>query len=91
MNAKIQKEYKDGAPYDGYNIGVLLFGSSVYELDITFNNQKKSHYKSCSETHDCNADPRNIFSHLNNGVGTEVYTVTPDDYQNAGNCNGNCY
>lgn len=58
---------------------------------ITFNNQKKSHYKSCSETYDCNADPRNIFSHLNNGVGTEVYTVTPDDYQNAGNCNGNCY
>ncbi|MCU7617400.1 hypothetical protein NZ698_09335 [Chryseobacterium sp. PBS4-4] len=90
-NAKIQKQYKDGAPYDGYNMGVLLFEANVYELDIVFNNQKKVHYKSCSDTNDCNADPRNIFNNLNNGVGTKIYTVTPDDYQNAGSCSGNCY
>ena len=91
INAKIQKLYKDGAPYNGYSMAILLFEGNVYELDIVFNNQKKIHYKSCSDTNDCNADPRNIFSNANNGVGTQIYTVSATDYQNATLCNGNCY
>lgn len=34
---------------------------------------------------------RNIFNYDYNNETTETYTITIDDYQNAIDCNGNCF
>jgi hypothetical protein len=74
----------------------LLFtkaGFSFKKIDFIFNKTKKSSYSD-----DClyangvssNCSGRNVFLLEYNDGFTEVYTITPEDYQNAQDCGGNC-
>lgn len=93
-NQIYNKKYTDHAPYGGFSMGsvfVLNTGSALTHLEFVFNNSKKVIYEGCSETFNCNSQPRNIFNGSFNGELTEVYTITPEDYQNAIDCGGNCY
>jgi hypothetical protein len=74
----------------------LLFtkaGFSLKRIDFVFNKVKKSSYSD-----DCiyvngvssNCSSRNVFLLDYNDGFTEVYTITPEDYQNAQDCGGNC-
>lgn len=72
-------------PSDGY----------LTKVEFVFNNIKKKTYQRCGFSingvvGDCN-ETRNIFREEYNNEETEIYTFTPDDYQNAIDCNGNCY
>ncbi len=60
-------------------------------VEVVFGNNKKVLYKACSPTYNCNSNPRSIFNSEFNSDGTETYTVTAEDYQNAVDCGGNCY
>lgn len=82
------KEYNDGAPYHGFSF-VNVFNSS--KVDIVFNNSKKVTYESCGNSTNPCADVRNIFHPANNDEKTETYILSIDDFQNAIDCNGNCY
>ena len=61
---------------------VIVFDNikkSIYSNDCTYNNGVS-----------LNCDIRNIFLIQYNNEQTEVYTITPEDYQNAVDCGGNC-
>lgn len=60
------------------------------QVEIVFNNTKKVIYDTCFETSNCNALSRNLFNEIFNDTKTEIYTITPEDYQNAIDCGGNC-
>jgi hypothetical protein len=63
------------------------------KIEIIFNNSKKTIFSNCkfTETGIENCDePRNIFRPEYNDQQTEVYTITPEDYQNATDCGGDC-
>lgn len=82
------EKYSDGAPYDGYSFRDLLKNPS--RIDIIFNDSKKIIFEECAYNGSC-SDPRNIFNYDYNNETTETYTITIDDYQNAIDCNGNCF
>ncbi len=71
----------------------LIYEGKLSKIDIVFNNTRKSTF-----TDDCiynngvstNCNSRNIFLLEYNDDKTEVYTITPEDYQNAVDCGGNC-
>ena len=60
----------------------------ITHLEITFDNTKKIIYSECPDFICSNV--KNIFHYKNNDNQTEVYTITPEDYQNAIDCGGNC-
>ena len=61
---------------------------ALTQLEITFNNSKKIIYSKCPDLICTNV--RNIFHFKNSENLTEIYTITPEDYQNAVDCGGNC-
>lgn len=80
--------------FHGISMGTLLFGNTfngLTHIEIVFSNEKKVKYEECSSTFNCNLQDRNILNSQYNGELTETYTITPEDYQNATPCNGNCY
>jgi hypothetical protein len=93
---KIDKTFTDTPPYGG---GLLMqyipfSGSSIQNnlthIEITFNNSKKIIYQECTETNQCFNQSRNIFNPIFSNERTETYTISPEDYQNAVDCGGNC-
>jgi hypothetical protein len=93
----INKTYTDRPPYSAvfrmYKIPFVDASTNLNNLthiEITFNNLKKIIYQECTETNQCFNQPRNIFNPIFSDERTEVYTITPEDYQNAVDCGGNC-
>ncbi|MCG7281182.1 hypothetical protein MHJ94_07725 [Chryseobacterium taklimakanense] len=93
----ISKKDFDGTPGGGSpNISrVIRSDESLTKVEFVFNNLKKNVYQKCGISingivGDC-SESRNIFREEFNNEQTEVYTITPEDYQNATDCNGNCY
>jgi hypothetical protein len=88
------KKFTDYAPYSGGLSMTGIFKSNtignVTQLEFVFMNSKKIIYEECSVTSNCNFLPRNIFRPEFNDEETEVYTITPEDFQNAQDCGGNC-
>lgn len=88
INKKI-KEAWGGRAY----LPSLIYQRKLSKIDIVFNNTRKSTF-----TDDCiynngvstNCNSRNIFLLEYSDERTEVYTITPEDYQNAVDCGGNC-
>lgn len=82
--------YKDGLPPRGYHFR-YLFGSTNgnYDADsikIVYNNTKVKVYNN-----DNLSDERNpLGPNHNEGILEATYTLTPEDYENAEDCNGNC-
>ena len=66
---------------------------TLIKIEFIFNLNKKTLYSSCKFTstgvEGC-TETRNIFRSEYNDEQTEVYTITPEDYQNAQDCGGNC-
>ncbi|MBB1193019.1 hypothetical protein DNC80_04965 [Flavobacterium sp. SOK18b] len=66
---------------------------SLTKIEFIFNLSKKTLYSNCKFTstgvEGC-TESRNIFRSEFNDEETEVYTITPEDYQNAQDCSGNC-
>lgn len=94
-NNLINKTYTEVTPYQGgLTMGGFFIKSSIIEpltqVEIVFNNSKKVVYEVCSESFNCNADPRNIFNITHNLELIEIYTITPEDYTNATDCGGDC-
>ncbi|WP_294267529.1 hypothetical protein [uncultured Chryseobacterium sp.] len=85
----VSKEFKDLAPYDGFSFNDFLKYPS--KIDIVFNNSKKITYEICGFNGVFCNSPRNIFNHEFNNEINEIYKITASDFQNATNCNGNCY
>jgi hypothetical protein len=79
-------------PYGGgiRTISALFPNFRVNKIDIIFNGTKKVSYEDCSATNNCNAQPKNIFNHEFHDELTEVYTITPEDFEAAEDCGGNC-
>jgi hypothetical protein len=79
---------------DRLTMSQLLYTNGfLTKIEVVFNNTRKSTF-----TDDCiynngvstNCNSRNIFLLEYNDDKTEVYTITPEDYQNAVDCGGNC-
>jgi hypothetical protein len=90
---KFNKTYTDRPPYKGLLMFAIPFYGSKSDLthiEITFNNSKKIIYKGCTETNQCFNQSRNIFNPVFSDERTETYIITPEDYQNAVDCGGNC-
>ncbi|MEN9913819.1 MAG: hypothetical protein RL528_553 [Bacteroidota bacterium] len=91
----INETYTDKPPYTG---GLVMdaipfsgsFQNNLTHIEITFNNSKKIIYQGCTETNQCFNQPRNIFNPIFSLERTETYIITPEDYQNAIDCGGNC-
>ncbi|MGZ9675187.1 hypothetical protein [Flavobacterium sp. GNP001] len=65
------------------------------KVEFVFANSKKYIFGRCGfkingELATCD-DVRNIFRKEYNDEQTEVYTITPEDFQNATDCGGPCY
>ena len=87
---KFEKITEDSPPYSsGASFQRALYDGYLQKLDIVFNNSRKITYESCVNL--LCSDPKNIFHFTHNDENTEVYTITMADYQNAVDCNGNCY
>lgn len=71
----------------------LIYPSFLTKIEIVFNSTKKINYSD-----DCiynngvstNCNTRNIFLLEYSDDKNEIYTITPEDYQNAVDCGGNC-
>ncbi len=90
---KFNKTYTDRPPYKGLLMFAIPFygsKSNLTHIEITFNNSKKIIYQGCTETNQCFNQPRNIFNPIFSDEQTETYIITPEDYQNAVDCGGNC-
>jgi hypothetical protein len=97
ISDEINKTYTDRPPYGGaFRMQYApFFGSSSIQndlthIEITFNNSRKLIYQECTETNQCFNQSRNIFNPIFSDERTETYTITPEDYQNAVDCGGNC-
>jgi hypothetical protein len=92
----INKKDFDGTPGGGSPniVRAIPSDESLTKVEFVFNNMKKNIYQKCGISingivGDCN-NIRNIFREEYNNEQTEVYTITPEDYQNAIDCGGNC-
>ncbi len=87
---KLEKKIISGAPYnsDLSLEKIISENSHLTGVEIVFNNEKKIVYLICPNSI-CN-NKKNIFDIFNNDEHTETYTITPEDYQNALDCGGNC-
>ena len=93
-NQTLNKTYIDKPLYQGFSIADVIFNNSINNLshiEIVFKKQKKIIYQQCTLNYNCNQNPKNIFSSENNNDLKEIYIVSLEDYQNATDCNGNCY
>ena len=93
-NKALNKSYKEVSFNSGLSMTDVIFNKSISNLshiEIAFENQKKIIYQQCSASSNCYENPRNIFNPANYDEEKETYSITPEDYQNATDCNGNCY
>ena len=93
-NKTLNKTYKDKPLYKGFSMADVIFSNRINNLshiEIVFDNNRKIIYKQCTLEFNCNENPRNIFNTANNDEEKETYTINIEDYQNAIDCNGNCY
>lgn len=86
----------DGTPGGGSPNIAKAIPSDEYltKVEFVFNSTKRKVYSRCGFTingivSNCD-DTRNIFREEYNNEQTEVYTITPEDYQSATDCGGNC-
>jgi hypothetical protein len=85
-------------PLDGTRLSMMELISKdenilIPKIEIVFNNTKKSTYSNdCTYNNgvSSNCGLRNIFLLEYNKDQAEVYTITPEDYQNATDCGGDC-
>lgn len=88
---EIKKTIKDGSPPRGYSFSVFFAGLNgrsgiTNSIKVIYNNTKFKVYNNDNLT-----DERNPLGPNHNGGRLEAtYTLTPDDYENAEDCNGNC-
>lgn len=54
----------------------------LMHLEIVFKNSKKVIYEGYSEIFNCDSQPRNIVHGSFSNEQTEIYTITPEQYQN---------
>ncbi|HEX8574821.1 MAG TPA: hypothetical protein VF677_00860 [Flavobacterium sp.] len=96
--AQFNKKHTDYPIYNNPLNFILIFtefstlGGSD-QIEITFNNTKKIIYNdNCVYENgvSLNCSANNIFLTRFNDERTEVYTITPEDFQNAEDCGGNC-
>ena len=87
----LQKELEVQPPYtSGLTMRHLITDSyDLTAIEIIFNNNKKIIYEVCPNLICTNK--RNIFDVESANDNIEIYTITPEDFQNATDCNGNCY
>ncbi|TRX42235.1 hypothetical protein [Flavobacterium restrictum] len=90
LNGKsYSKEVSVSPPYaDNLDFQRMLYEGYLTKVCFTFNNSKKILYEYCPNGICLN--DRNIFNYTFNNETTEIYTITPEDYQNAIDCGGNC-
>jgi hypothetical protein len=93
---KINQKLDVYPPYNGrLGMSSLIWDPYLLtKVDIVFNNTKKVNYTVCNsafapEITNCD-EPRNIFREEYNQEYTEVYIITPEDYENAIPCDGDC-
>ncbi|QFG54489.1 hypothetical protein [Chryseobacterium sp.] len=84
---KFEKTKIDVPIYTGFSFREALYDGHLTKIDIVFGNDRKIVYDHCNTC----VNPRNIFDLSYNDEFIETYTITPEDYQNATPCNGNCY
>jgi hypothetical protein len=97
LNGKsINKKEFNGTPGGGSPDIARAIPSDEYltKVEFVFNRTKRKVYARCGFTIDgvianCD-DTRNIFREEYNNEQTEIYIITPEDYQNAIDCGGNC-
>lgn len=58
----------------------------LMHLEIVFKNSKKVIYEGSSENFNCDSQPRNIVYGSFSNEQTEIYTITPEHYQNVIDC-----
>ncbi|MBB1193021.1 hypothetical protein DNC80_04975 [Flavobacterium sp. SOK18b] len=94
QNEKFNKKYIYYPPgAKGYNMSNLFSKTTIGSLthvEIIFDGIKKVIYQECTATNQCFNQARNIFNPVFSAEQTEVYTITPEDFQNAQDCGGNC-
>lgn len=94
--ADIKYQFTDTPPYGGGpRMEYIAFTSSKIQnnlthIEVVFDNKKKVIYQECTATNQCFNQARNIFNPVFSAKQTELYTITPEDYQNAQDCGGNC-
>ncbi|MBA5247528.1 hypothetical protein H1R16_04550 [Marnyiella aurantia] len=81
-----------------YNDGLLMSSFFVTptsgiltHVEVVFDNSKRVIYQDCTESNQCFNQPRNIYNPIYNNELKVTYIITPEDYQNAISCGGNCY
>lgn len=99
----LNKKYTYKAPgAAGYTMTEFFVSHTDY-VEFVYNNEKINIFSTYSQQ--CttcptinssfpviyNENPRNIFNVKYRDDQIETYTITPEDYQNATPCNGNCY
>ncbi len=94
-NEKINKNFTDRPPYEGkFSMYSFLFPrfykSNLTSIEITFNNAKKMIHQGCTKGNQCLNIYRDIFNPIFSDERIETYVVTPEDYQSAIDCGGNC-
>ena len=97
-NQSINKRETDRPPYGGRRLFMhttpFLYSLnhiySVSEVEIVFDNKKKTIHRGCTQENQC-VIPRDLYNDIYSDEFTETYTITPEDYENATDCGGDCY
>ena len=96
-NQSLNQIHRDNPPYFSFTMTQLLANKLnvlfLDKIEIVFNNSKNIIYNNdCDNTTGIpgNCSPRNIFLLKYSRDQIETYTITPEDYQNAIDCGGNC-
>ena len=90
LKKEVSPPYNDGLLMSSFFINTPSSGNLTH-VEVVFNNTKKIIYQECTETNPCFNQTRNIFNPIYNDEQIETYTITSEDFQNATDCNGNCY
>ena len=89
---RLQEKFEDSQPAGGFSMWALFNSQAsgyTSDIEIIYDNSKTTLYHRCID-YLC-SDPRNLFDNTHNDEFIETYTITPEDYQNATDCGGNCY
>lgn len=85
--------HESSPPAYGFSMWALFNSQNtgiVTDVAVIYDNTKKTIYHRCQEGL-CMDGSKNIFGHQYNDEQTESFILTPEDYQNAIECVGNCY
>lgn len=100
---RIDRKYEDYGPYGGYNFKDFfgdLKGAQVNVLEVIYENKRKSVFLEQRKIsmNECEnfyrekvpCDPRNLLNTSDFMDTEEHFIITPEDYNNAIDCNGDC-